>query len=92
MLLGGTGVGKSSLLQKIITECDDYDQQLVNLERAKYTLNASDDSEVNVIFQDTRGYASNSAIMQIYRDKQAFIVICDISDEESLNSVPEWIH
>ena len=42
--------------------------------------------------QDTRGYASNSAIMQIYRDKQAFIVICDISDEESLNSVPEWIH
>ncbi len=29
--------------------------------------------------------------MQFYRDQQAFIVMCDLSDEHSVSTVPLWI-
>ena len=32
-----------------------------------------------------------SANNQIYRQKHAFLVLCDISEESSINSVTQWL-
>ena len=31
-------------------------------------------------------------MQQFYRNKQGFVVMCDLTDEHSVKSVPTWIH
>ena len=40
---------------------------------------------------DVKGHNVRSSSNQIYRNMQGFIVMCDLSDEQSVKMVPSWI-
>ena len=41
---------------------------------------------------DTKGHLVKSTISQFYRNKHGFIIMCDLSDEDSVKNVPMWIN
>lgn len=97
-LLGGSGVGKTSLIHKIINNYmnsdDDGHQQVavsISQDMIKHRLITSNNESMKVMFFDTKGHNVKSSLKQFYRNKQAFVVMCDLTDEDSILSVTSWI-
>lgn len=105
VVLGDPKVGKTSLIQSIINgqscmnnirgSAEMYEMlnlhKSVDKEMSKCKLELTSGDKIPVTFYDTRTAHYSSSINQLYRDMHGFIVVCDITNLQTLRDVPNWI-
>ena len=100
-LLGDPGVGKTSLIQRFVF--DAFDDKYLATIGAKITkkiyhcsedaeLPLSDGSELCLLIWDIAGQKAFQSVHQAYyRGAEGALVVCDITQRESLTNVVEWV-
>ena len=106
LVLGDAKVGKTSLIQTIVkggtdlvhTRDSEQMYEMLNMHKStptrelwKHKVEISDGSEITVKFHDTQSPRYDASIKQMYRDMHGFIIVCDITNLQSLRDVPQWI-
>jgi len=91
-VIGDTGVGKTSLVQRYASDCfDGQGRSTVGVEFSAKTLDVNDRS-VKLHIWDCSGNNTFLPIIEHYfRKTQGFIVTFDLTDPETLNHVYSWI-
>lgn len=57
----------------------------------KHKVGLQNGSELPISFQDTKSTRYNSSVNQVFRDMHGFIIVCDITNLQSLRDVPQWL-
>ncbi|KAH0791997.1 small GTP-binding protein [Histomonas meleagridis] len=92
VLLGDTSVGKTSLLNRIIT--DTYDDQISTTVGASYSYRTIevDDKEVKLQIWDTAGQERYRCLSPIYcRDAQIGFIVYSVADRKTFEIIDYWV-
>ncbi|XP_026473075.1 ras-related protein Rab-18-like [Ctenocephalides felis] len=92
LIIGESGVGKSSLLLRFTEDNFDEDQSLtigVDFKTKKITI---DGSVIKLAIWDTAGQERFRTLTpSYYRDAQGAILVYDVSNKNSFNKMQEWL-
>jgi len=93
MMLGESGVGKSSIVQRYVNDTFDEDANpTVGTDFARKIVKTGDGHRVNMMVWDTAGQERFlSLTTSFYRGVHAFLVCYDVSDPKSLQRIPFWL-
>ncbi|KAH0789605.1 small GTP-binding protein [Histomonas meleagridis] len=93
VLIGNSGVGKTSIFQRVDTgEYSDDHVLTVGGAYAKVTKTTKNGQEIDIGLWDTAGQERFRNVIPMYFQRASFIlVIYDVSDQESFDALPGWI-
>ena len=92
LLIGNSGVGKSSIMSQFIDEnFNDGYQCTIGVDYKTICMNVHNNI-VKILLWDTTGQERFKTITKMYyRNVQAIICVYDITDKISFNNIIEWI-
>lgn len=93
VLIGDSGVGKTSVLASLTGKSFDFDQKAtIGVEFAVKTLELENGSRIKLQIWDTAGQERYRSISRsYYRGAVAGIVVYDITDHSSFEHVDKWV-
>ena len=93
IVVGNQGTGKSSILNRFVNETfEENYQATIGLDFHSKNITIHD-QDVRLIIYDTAGQEKFRSLIPMYiREAQIILFIYDISDKESFDSIPKWIH
>ena len=106
VVLGDSKVGKTSLLQSYVnggadlvrTRDSDGMYEMLNMHKSsptreiwKHKVELHDGSQLPLTLHDTKSQSYKTSINQVFRDKHGFIIVCDITNLQSVRDVPDWL-
>ena len=95
-ILGDDGVGKHTIINSILEENDrmSIDSSHIGMEIKKYNINIPINEELknfNIEFRIISGQERDKGVThEIYKKVDCFIIVYDISNKESFNSIDKW--
>lgn len=95
-ILGDDGVGKHTIINSILEENDrmSIDSSHIGMEIIKYNINIPINEELknfNIEFRIISGQERDKGVThEIYKKVDCFIIVYDISNKESFNSIDKW--
>lgn len=91
VMIGNTGVGKSSLLQRLVKGCFVSDiGNTIGMDTVIQRLK-KDDKEHLMVIWDTAGQERYESITTAYyRDADAALIVFDLSNRQSFTSITKW--
>ena len=92
IVVGNQGTGKSCILNRFVNETfDENYQATIGLDFQSKNV-AIHDQDVRLILYDTAGQEKFRSLIPMYiREAQIILLIYDISDKDSFDSIPRWI-
>lgn len=91
-LLGYSGVGKSSIIEKFLYGEFNYNVQTTIGSAFLFKNIQMDDKKIQLIINDTAGQEKYNSIPKIYyRDINAFILVLDVTDKNSIENLDFWL-
>ena len=92
IVVGNQGTGKSCILNRFVNETfDENYQATIGLDFQSKNV-AIHDQDVRLILYDTAGQEKFRSLIPMYiREAQIILLIYDISDKDSFDSIPKWI-
>lgn len=93
IMLGNVAVGKTAIINRFVdnTFLENYKCTLQTAFRSN-SINIDRKSNVNMKIWDTCGEEKyKSLTRQYYRDTHGIILICDLTNVDSFNSLPTWL-
>ena len=92
IVVGNQGTGKSCILNRFVNETFDENYQAtigLDFQSKNVTIH---DQDVRLILYDTAGQEKFRSLIPMYiREAQIILLIYDISDKDSFDSIPKWI-
>ena len=92
IVVGNQGTGKSCILNRFVNETFDENYQAtigLDFQSKNVTIH---DQDVRLILYDTAGQEKFRSLIPMYiREAQIILLIYDISDKDSFDSIPRWI-
>jgi Ras-related protein Rab-6A len=92
IVVGNQGTGKSCILNRFVNETFEENYQAtigLDFQSKNITIH---DQDVRLILYDTAGQEKFRSLIPMYiREAQIILLIYDISDRESFDSMPKWI-
>ena len=92
IVVGNQGTGKSCILNRFVNETFEENYQAtigLDFHSKNVTIH---DQDVRLILYDTAGQEKFRSLIPMYiREAQIILLIYDISDRESFDSMPKWI-
>ena len=92
IVVGNQGTGKSCILNRFLNETFDENYQAtigLDFQSKNVTIH---DQDVRLILYDTAGQEKFRSLIPMYiREAQIILLIYDISDKDSFDSIPRWI-
>jgi Ras-related protein Rab-6A len=92
IVVGNQGTGKSCILNRFVNETFEENYQAtigLDFQSKNVTIH---DQDVRLILYDTAGQEKFRSLIPMYiREAQIILLIYDISDRESFDSMPKWI-
>ena len=92
IVVGNQGTGKSSILNRFVNETFEENYQAtigLDFQSKNITIH---DQDVRLIIYDTAGQEKFRSLIPMYiRESQIILLVYDISDKESFDSIPIWI-
>ena len=92
IVVGNQGTGKSCILNRFVNETFDENYQAtigLDFQSKNVTIH---DQDVRLILYDTAGQEKFRSLIPMYiREAQIILLIYDISNRESFDSMPKWI-
>ncbi len=92
IVVGNQGTGKSCLLNRFVNETFEENYQAtigLDFQSKNVTIH---DQDVRLILYDTAGQEKFRSLIPMYiREAQIILLIYDISDRDSFDSMPKWI-
>jgi len=92
-LIGDGGVGKTSLINRYVQGMfdDKYIHTIGTNVKKKVVILPEEKAEVNLMIWDLQGQRNDPYIFShMYKSEGAFVV-CDVTRDQTFNSMPEWI-
>jgi small GTP-binding protein len=90
ILLGDSSVGKSSLVERYIN--NDFAKNFTTTVGVDYRLKIIHDKKIKLSFWDTAGQERfNEIIKAYYRNCNCYLILFDISNQESFLHVEKWL-
>ena len=93
IVVGNQGTGKSSILNRFVNDTFEENYQTtigLDFQSKNITIH---DQDVRLIIYDTAGQEKFRSLIPMYiREAQIILIIYDISDRNSFESIPNWIH
>jgi len=92
IVIGNQGTGKSCILNRFVNESfDDNYQATIGLDFQSKNITIQD-QDVRLILYDTAGQEKFRSLIPMYiREAQIILLIYDISDRDSFDSIPKWL-
>ena len=92
IVVGNQSTGKSCILNRFVNETfDEHYQATIGLDFQSKNVTIHD-QDVRLILYDTAGQEKFRSLIPMYiREAQIILLIYDISDRESFDSVPKWL-
>ena len=92
IVVGNQGTGKSCILNRFVNETfDENYQATIGLDFQSKNV-AIHDQDVRLILYDTAGQEKFRSLIPMYiREAQIILLIYDISDKDSFDSIPKWM-
>ena len=92
IVVGNQGTGKSCILNRFVNETfEENYQATIGLDFQSKTVTIHD-QDVRLILYDTAGQEKFRSLIPMYiREAQIILLIYDITDRESFDSMPKWI-
>ena len=92
IVVGNQGTGKSCILNRFVNETfDENYQATIGLDFQSKNVSIHD-QDVRLILYDTAGQEKFRSLIPMYiREAQIILLIYDISNRESFDSMPKWI-
>ena len=92
LIIGESGVGKSSLLLRFTDDQFDPDQEATIGVDFKVKVIDNNGNKVKLAIWDTAGQERFRTITSsYYRGAHGIIVVYDVTDQESFNNVKQWL-
>jgi len=92
ILIGDYGVGKTSLINRFLTNNFSSENNNNNIEKSK-TLNLDQSTITKLILTDTNGEEQYGSIPKnYYKDAHGAILMYDITNKESFEKIPNYIN
>lgn len=89
-LLGDTNTGKTTILNMLFMQLYKRTTSTIGVQDFQYEIMANGKT-INMMIQDTGGQEKFKAITrQHIRNRQFFILVYDITERKSFDSIPEW--
>ena len=92
IVVGNQGTGKSCILNRFVNETFEENYQAtigLDFQSKNITIH---DQDVRLILYDTAGQEKFRSLIPMYiREAQIILLIYDISDRESFDSMPKWL-
>ena len=92
IVVGNQGTGKSCILNRFVNETFEENYQAtigLDFQSKNITIH---DQDVRLIIYDTAGQEKFRSLIPMYiREAQIILLIYDISDKGSFDSMPKWI-
>jgi len=92
IVVGNQGTGKSCILNRFVNETFEENYQAtigLDFQSKNVTIH---DQDVRLILYDTAGQEKFRSLIPMYiREAQIILLIYDITDRESFDSMPKWI-
>ena len=92
IVVGNQGTGKSCILNRFVNETFEENYQAtigLDFQSKNVTIH---DQDVRLILYDTAGQEKFRSLIPMYiREAQIILLIYDITDKESFDSMPKWI-
>ena len=92
IVVGNQGTGKSCILNRFVNETFEENYQAtigLDFQSKNITIH---DQDVRLIIYDTAGQEKFRSLIPMYiREAQIILLIYDISDKASFDSMPKWI-
>ena len=92
IVVGNQGTGKSCILNRFVNETFDENYQAtigLDFQSKNVTIH---DQDVRLILYDTAGQEKFRSLIPMYiREAQIILLIYDIADKDSFDSIPKWI-
>ena len=92
IVVGNQGTGKSCILNRFVNETFEENYQAtigLDFQSKNVTIH---DQDVRLILYDTAGQEKFRSLIPMYiREAQIILLIYDISDRESFDSMPNWL-
>jgi len=94
LLIGDSGVGKSSLLMRFTT--DKFDEEIVStmhgMDAKEKDVTTADGKTVRLSLWDTAGQERMGFLTSsYYRGAQGIIIVYDITNADSYKNIPNWL-
>lgn len=92
ILIGSTGVGKTTLIVKLATDSyEDENQATIGVQFFKFDTENSSGEKIELQIWDTAGQENSRAIvLQYFRDTNVALVCFDFLDQVSKDSIDYW--
>ncbi|ARF08702.1 Ras family GTPase [Catovirus CTV1] len=91
-LLGCSGVGKSSIIEKYMYDVFNYNIQTTIGTAFQYRYVSVDDKKLKIIINDTAGQEKYNSIPKMYyRDVNAFVIVYDVTDKQTYENLEYWL-
>jgi len=92
-LIGDGGVGKTSLINRFVKgQFDDRYIHTIGTNVKKKTVLLHDEkAEVTLMVWDMQGQRNDPAILTHMFRSEGAILVCDVTRDQTFNSMPEWI-
>jgi small GTP-binding protein len=92
-LIGDGGVGKTSLINRFVKGSfdDKYMHTIGTNVKKKSVLLHEEKAEVTMMVWDMQGQRNDPAILTHMFRSEGAIVVCDVTRDQTFNSIPEWI-
>lgn len=92
LLLGDAGVGKSCLLKQLMDgQFEDSYVPTIGMDFSVKTIKVQDQSARVQIWDSAGQPRFQTVIRSFYRGPHAFVVVCDVTEASSYESVDKWI-
>ena len=92
IVVGNQGTGKSCILNRFVNETFDENYQAtigLDFQSKNITIH---DQDIRLILYDTAGQEKFRSLIPMYiREAQIILLIYDVTDKESFDSMPKWI-
>ncbi|MBM4250228.1 MAG: GTP-binding protein [Euryarchaeota archaeon] len=92
-LIGDGGVGKTSLVNRFVKgHFDDrYIHTIGTNVKKKPVLLPEEKAEITLMVWDMQGQRNDPTVMTHMFRSEGAIVVCDVTRDQTFNSIPEWI-
>lgn len=92
-IVGDSGVGKSSLLQRIVYNTFEHHNNTIGVDfKVGYYVRKDDDKKIKLQFWDTAGQERFRTIAKsYYRNVDIIIIVYDANDYDSFNNIFMWL-
>ena len=84
ILLGGSGVGKSTLLGRLMGREPTEPQQTIGCDYARYRTTTNDGSPLSLHFWDTAGSERFHSLVQAYFRRADVALLVEVGDDDSM--------